>query len=166
MIKTINMGEGQSFEINTSNGWLYTYQEQFGHDVLPVLLPAVEAIIQALADIMKETKGDSTEIAEILQAADGQTISDMFITLSGLQLTTVINIVWAMAKNAHDDIESPREWINKYDIFPWDIVVPEALSAALEACISKKKYQKIQGTLKKLKPSASNESQSQPLTED
>lgn len=166
MIKAINYGEGQSFEINSSNGWLYIYQEQFGHDVLPVLLPAVEALIQAIADLMKSTKENTDDLSEILKSADSDTISDMFITLSGMQLTTVLNIVWSMAKNAKNDIAPPQEWVNSFDVLPWDIVVPQALSAALEACISKKKFDTIRTTLGKLSPSVSSESQSQPSIED
>lgn len=164
MIKTITIDEGQSFEINSSNGWLYIYQEQFGHDVLPVLLPAAEAIIQALVDVMKDNNSD--DIAEILKAADGETVSNMFITLSGMQLTTVLNIVWSMAKNAKHDIAAPQEWVNSFDVLPWDVVVPQALSAALEACISKKKFEKIRETMGTLNLSASKKSQSQPSIED
>ena len=160
MIKTIHIDDSQSFDINSSNGWLYIYQEQFGHDVLPVLLPAVEAIIQAISDLMKGTEKKTDDVAEILKAADSETLSDMFITLSGMQLTTVLNIVWSMAKNAKHDIASPQEWANSFDVLPWDIVVPQALSAALEACISKKKFATIRETLGKLSPSISSESQS------
>lgn len=164
MKKTIKIDDEQKFEINSSSGWLYAYQEQFGHDVLPVLLPAAEALLQTMADLMKDSKSDN--VADILAAADEDTISNAFITLSGMQLTTVTNIVWAMAKNANDSIESPREWLNSFDVFPWDIVVPQVLSAALEACISKKKFEKIKETIKIPGRFQSNESQSQPLTED
>lgn len=146
MKKTIKIDDEQKFEINSSSGWLYAYQEQFGHDVLPVLLPAAEALLQTMADIMKDSKSDN--VGDILAAADEETISNAFITLSGMQLTTVTNIVWAMAKNANDNIESPREWLNSFDVFPWDIVVPQVLGAALEACISKKKFEKLKETIK------------------
>ena len=119
---------------------------------------------QAMADLMKDSKSDN--VADILAAADEETISNAFITLSGMQLTTVTNIVWAMAKNANDSIESPREWLNSFDVFPWDIVVPQVLSAALEACISKKKFKKLKETIKIPNRFQSNESQLQPLTED
>ena len=155
MIKKINIGEGQSFDINSSNGWLYTYQEQFGHDVLPVLLPAVEALIGALSDMVKNADGD--DVSDILKSADDETISNMFITLSGMQLTTITNVVWAMAKNADDGIASPREWINSFDVFPWDIIVPQVLGAALEASISKKKYDTLYEKLKGTKTLTSNE---------
>lgn len=164
MKKTIKIDDEQKFEINSSSGWLYAYQEQFGHDVLPVLLPAAEALLQTMADLMKDSKSDN--VGDILAAADEETISNAFITLSGMQLTTVTNIVWAMAKNANDSIESPREWLNSFDVFPWDIVVPQVLSAALEACISKKKFEKIKETIKIPNRFQSNESQLQPLTED
>lgn len=164
MKKTIKIDDEQKFEINSSSGWLYAYQEQFGHDVLPVLLPAAEALLQTMADLMKDSKSDN--VADILAAADEETISNAFITLSGMQLTTVTNIVWAMAKNANDSIESPREWLNSFDVFPWDIVVPQVLGAALEACISKKKFDKLKETIKIPNRFQSNESQLQPLTED
>lgn len=164
MKKTIKIDDEQKFEINSSSGWLYAYQEQFGHDVLPVLLPAAEALLQTMADLMKDSKSDN--VADILAAADEETISNAFITLSGMQLTTVTNIVWAMAKNANDSIESPREWLNSFDVFPWDIVVPQVLGAALEACISKKKFEKLKETIKIPNRFQSKESQLQPLTED
>ena len=164
MKKTIKIDDEQKFEINSSSGWLYAYQEQFGHDVLPVLLPAAEALLQTMADLMKDSKSDN--VGDILAAADEETISNAVITLSGMQLTTVTNIVWAMAKNANDSIESPREWLNSFDVFPWDIVVPQVLSAALEACISKKKFEKLKETIKIPNRFQSNESQLQPLTED
>lgn len=164
MKKTIKIDDEQKFEINSSSGWLYAYQEQFGHDVLPVLLPAAEALLQTMADLMKDSKSDN--VGDILAAADEETISNAFITLSGMQLTTVTNIVWAMAKNANDSIESPREWLNSFDVFPWDIVVPQVLGAALEACISKKKFEKLKETIKIPNRFQSNGSQLQPLTED
>lgn len=164
MKKTIKIDDEQKFEINSSSGWLYAYQEQFGHDVLPVLLPAAEALLQTMADLMKDSKSDN--VGDILAAADEETISNAFITLSGMQLTTVTNIVWAMAKNANDSIESPREWLNSFDVFPWDIVVPQVLGAALEACISKKKFEKLKETIKIPNRFQSKESQLQPLTED
>lgn len=164
MKKTIKIDDEQKFEINSSSGWLYAYQEQFGHDVLPVLLPAAEALLQTMADLMKDSKSDN--VGDILAAADEETISNAFITLSGMQLTTVTNIVWAMAKNANDSIESPREWLNSFDVFPWDIVVPQVLSAALEACISKKKFEKLKETIKIPNRFQSKESQLQPLTGD
>lgn len=113
---------------------------------------------------MKDSKSDN--VRDILAAADEETISNAFITLSGMQLTTVTNIVWAMAKNANDSIESPREWLNSFDVFPWDVVVPQVLSAALEACISKKKFEKLKETIKIPNRFQSNESQLQPLTGD
>lgn len=164
MIKTINIGNSQSFEINSSNGWLYIYQEQFGHDVLPVLLPAAEALIQMASKLMAEA--DTDDVADILKNADSETISDAFITLSGMQLTTLTNIVWAMAKNADYNIEAPREWYNSYDNMPWDIVMPQALKAALQASVSKKKYDTMRQRLGKLSLSESKKSQSPQSTED
>lgn len=164
MKKIIKISDEQSFEINSSSGWLYTYQEQFGHDVLPVLLPAIEALLQAFADMVKDSKTDN--MSDILKSADEETISNMFITLAGMQLTTVTNIVWAMAKNADDNIQNPKEWINSFDVFPWDIVIPQVLMATLESCVSKKKLNTIRGAIRIPDNYQSNESQSPQSTAD
>lgn len=36
--------EGIPVELNSSMGWFLIYREQFGHDILPDLMPAIDAV--------------------------------------------------------------------------------------------------------------------------
>ena len=172
MIKNIKIDKSQSIEINSSMGWLYTYQEQFGHDPMVVIMPAIEAGLGTIVSILNKTRaGDKGELllSNIIEAMDDEILQNAFIQLSGMQLTTISNIIWAMAKNADDDISEPKEWINSFEIFPVDVVLPEVLRAIITSSISKKNAKKlieIIAATKKANLSESSESQSQESTED
>lgn len=169
MIKTINLGNGQSMELNSSMGWIYNYQEQFGHDVLVVIMPAIEAGLNFLIELTKSAGGEvgGKDAYQLLSQLDQSTFTDAFITLSGMQLTTIVNISWAMAKNANDEIDTPKKWVNNFEVFPMDLIVKETIGAVLESSISKKNLKKIRKVMEGLRSqSPSSESQSQELTED
>ena len=172
MIKNIKIDKSQSVEINSSMGWLYVYQEQFGHDPMVVIMPAIEAGLGTTVSILNKTRaGDKDELllSNIIEALDDDILQNAFIQLSGMQLTTISNIIWAMAKNADDDIPEPKEWINSFEIFPVDVVLPEVLRAIISSSISKKNAKKlieIIAATKKANLSESSESQSQESTED
>lgn len=166
MIKSINMGNGQSLEINSSGGWLYVFQEQFGYDVLPLLMPALEAGLKAVGIAVQGTNGkDKIEAAELLANFDDENISEIMQSFAGLQLTTMLNIVWAMAKNANDEIPEPKVFYNSFDEFPSDLVISEVVKQIINTTISKKNRAKIAARMKAMNLSASTNSQSQELTE-
>ena len=166
MIKTINLGNGQSLEINSSGGWLYVFQEQFGFDVLPLLMPALEAGLKAVGIAVQGADGkDKIEAAQMLANFDDENINEIMMSFSGLQLTTLLNIVWAMAKNANDNIPEPKVFYNSFDEFPSDLVIPEVVRQIINTTISKKNRVKIAARMKAMNLSASTNSQSRELTE-
>lgn len=166
MIKTINLGNGQSLEINSSGGWLYVFQEQFGFDVLPLLMPALEAGLKAVGIAVQGADGnDKIEATQMLANFDDESINEIMMSFSGLQLTTLLNIVWAMAKNANDNIPEPKVFYNSFDEFPSDLVIPEVVRQIINTTISKKNRVKIAARMKAMNLSASTNSQSQGLTE-
>jgi hypothetical protein len=164
MIKSININENQSVAFNSNNGWFYVYQEQFGHDVLVDILPAIEAGMDAAMKLYATSdmeKMKTRKVADVLAALDEGAVADSFITLSGMQLTTFFNVAWAMAKNADPKVEDPRKWLNSFDCFPMDEIAPELLKMIVESCVSKKNKLKLKATLETFKksPSESNKSQ-------
>ena len=166
MIKTINLGNGQSLEINSSGGWLYVFQEQFGFDVLPLLMPALEAGLKAVGIAVQGADGkDKIEATQMLANFDDENINEIMTSFSGLQLTTLLNIVWAMTKNANDNIPEPKVFYNSFDEFPSDLVIPEVVRQIINTTISKKNRVKIAARMKAMNLSASTSSQSQELTE-
>lgn len=171
MIKNIKIDKSQSVEINSSMGWLYVYQEQFGHDPMVVIMPAIEAGLGTIVSILNKTKASDEgelHLHNIIDALDDEILQSAFIQLSGMQLTTITNCIWAMAKNADDDIPEPMEWFNGFESFPVDVILPEVIRTIINSSISKKNIKKlmeIRTAIKKASPSASKDSQSQESTE-
>lgn len=149
MITTIKISEKESFNINSSAGWFLKYRAQFGHDILPDLLPAVESILKVGISIVgsgKELNSDN-----VLKAFDSDTIEDALFTLAGLEFTTLFNITWAMAKNADNSVGSPEDWLNTFEIFPVDEIAPVVFTAAVKGCMSSKNAKRLDQMMKSLK---------------
>ena len=136
MIKTI-MIEDQPIEVNTSQGWLFCYREEFGHDILPDLLPLLEAALGAISDIY-----DEDENADLLEKLNEDTVSRIVLSLSSLETLTVLNVLWAMAKNAGNN-QKPFEFANSFEVFPYDTVVPELFWTIVKSSVSSKNLQSL-----------------------
>ena len=136
MKRTIEI-EGHPIEINTSLGWLFCYREQFGHDILPDLLPLLDAALGALSEIY-----DENEDANILEKLDETAVNRIIVSLSTLEVLTITNILWAMAKNA-GETKNPREWANGFDVFPFDVVTIELMRALIESSVSSKNSKRL-----------------------
>ena len=52
MKKEIKIGD-KTVELNSSAGWFYDYQEQFGHDIMPDLMPLLEGLLGTLAELQE-----------------------------------------------------------------------------------------------------------------
>lgn len=150
MIKTVQF-EGHSLEINTSGGWFFVYKDYFGHDIMPDIMPALETMLQMAVNIAGKVDPGERDAHQILAALDEDVLEEIFTKMAGAQLTTVMQIVWAMARNADESTPGPREFFNKYDTFPWDTAGPEVFKALLESNISSKNVKSLLASLKKQK---------------
>lgn len=144
MRKTINIGD-QSVELNSSAGWFYDYREEFGHDIMPDLLPVLEALLGTLAELQDDAGGELVLTDEV--------VGKIIDALATAEITTVFNITWAMAHNADDKIARPREWMNAFDNFPVDEVVPQLVTLILESSVSSKNVTSLLQRVKGLSPS-------------
>ena len=156
MIDTI-MIENHPVEINTSAGWLYCYREQFGHDIMVDLYPLMSSVTsvatELLGDIVKEKGDDSEEIrlSEVLKHIDGDVVQEMLVKLSAMEMTTILNILWAMAKNATPNIEKPQRFINQFDVMPIEQIIPELFKRIVKSSASSKNSQSLLEKLSKMK---------------
>lgn len=137
MKKVITMDD-RSVELNSSIGWLFVYRETFGRDILPDVMPALQALLTVGVEIMKEAKDGKLEIEDVIKHLDEDTLDTLGLTLSGLEFTSVLNIVWAMAKNADDKIPAPKEFFNSFETFELDKVLPEVLQMVIKSSVSSK----------------------------
>lgn len=147
MIKTVQF-EGHSLEINTSGGWFFVYKDYFGHDIMPDIMPALETALQMAVSIAGNVEPGEKDARQILAALDEDVLEEIFTKMAGAQLTTVMQIVWAMAKNADDSVKGPREFFNEYETFPWDTAGPEVFKALLESNISSKNVKSLLASMK------------------
>lgn len=154
MIKSIRINKDQSVELNGSAGWFLLYREYFGHDILPDIMPIIESGLTMAVNLLQGVgiKNDGTVEAstkKIVESIDDSVMTDLFINLSGLEASTILQIIWAMAKNANDNIPALREWINQFDVFPLDQIVPKAVRLVLDSTVSAKNAKRLL-TLKNL----------------
>ena len=136
-MKKIITIDDQSVELNSSAGWFYDYREQFGHDIMPDLLPILEGILGILGQYADQ---DEDGVAIMLSEEVVQKVMD---SLATMEMTTIFNIVWAMAHNADQRIKNPRAWANSFEKFPMDEVLPELVRLLLESCMSSKNVESL-----------------------
>lgn len=134
--------ENQSVVLDSSTGWLFVYRDYFGRDILPDLLPALEAVLHTISNAVGVLEGDKVE--DIIKAlASDEVIDGLFIDLTGAELTTILNIFWSMAKNEDMTIEEPDKFFKKFDVFPVDEILPKMFSQIVNSCISSKNLESL-----------------------
>lgn len=150
MRKVIKIDNKNKIKINTSWGWAYIYQDYFGHDIIPDLVPVIDTFIETFTRLIN---GDEI---------DDEGLSDKLYTL---EITTMTNVIWALAKNADDEIPDVREWLDGFERFPLDIILPEVLETLADSMMSTKKAELLRTTLTTM-ASRFTPSASQQQTED
>ena len=151
MEKTIKIDEKNSVRLSNNVGWLLAYRDQFGVDIVPSLVPVLNAVIEIYAEIAKQT-GDLKTAADIFTKIDAATIQGAILELAGVQITDLVNVVWAMAKAADDDIDEPRTWVRQFETFPLDVIAPAVLELAVRGLISGKNSTRLLDALKVVEP--------------
>lgn len=142
MKKTIKLYKDCELTLSNNVGWLYEYRDQFGHDIVPDVMPIISAVLKSLKEISKQ---NGKPITEVIKNLDEGTVEDALIELAGLQSVDLINVIWAMAKCADDDIDEPRKWIRQFESFPLDVIVPKVWTLILEGFVSSKNLKSLNG---------------------
>jgi len=170
MEKTIKIGK-QSVRLSNNVGWTMEYRDQFGQDIVPIIMPALASIMDAVSGIFNTTgKTKDIEIGDLLKAIEGDTLTDIMIHLSGLEFVELINITWALAKAADDDVPDPKTWVRQFDEFPIDVIAPQVFELVLKGMVSSKNWKRLTNLISQIKKSqpesTSTPSSSQESKED
>ena len=131
--------DGIPVELNSSMGWLLLYREQFGHDILPDLMPAIDAALGLAIDLIGDFDTDEVSLGILLGKLDKDILSEALATVSGMGSVTLAQILWALAKNADSSIPGPFEWLNSFDTIPLDEIFLPVIQLIIGSCASKKK---------------------------
>lgn len=163
MEKTIKLDSKTSIRVSNNIEWALIYKDQFGRDVLPMLIPVANTFIELAVSVMKSTDGKALEQGKIGDAIKGIDVSDVqsaLYSLAGLEFTDILNITWAMAKAADENIEEPRVWVRSLTSFPVDAVVPVIFDMNMQFLTTTKNYKRLQAAVEALKPKNSTSTES------
>ena len=142
MEKTIKIGD-KEVRFNNRLGWVLTYRDQFGRDIIPTIMPLFAGLLDIVSGIIGQNGGEDITFESVIKLTDTDALMDALIHLSGFELVEFLNIAWSMAKEADEDIPDPDTWLRSFDTFPLDIVVPEVVSMAFNGMVSSKNLTRL-----------------------
>lgn len=168
MEKVIKVGK-QEVRLNNNVAWTMEYRDQFGKDIIPVVMPLIASMIEGVSTIMADA-GDKGEItvSSIAETLEGRTMEVLLPMFQSEFVDLVINVTWAMAKVADESIAPPKQWVRQFDGFYLDEVGPAVFDLVLKGFVSSKnlkRLKKIGESIKTLQPSHSTTSSSQDSSE-
>lgn len=168
-IQQVKISKDCTLKLDASIGWLIKYREQFGHDILPDLLPLISAGIELAANTASSIDTNTVDVKKLLEAIDKEAIQDLMMNVAMLESTTVLNIIWALnanyLKKNGQEVKPLDEWAEQFDSFPIDVILPKALKLIIESTVSSKNLKRLQD-LTTMKKSAQTESSSEQSQED
>ena len=168
MEKIIKIGN-KEVRLNNNVAWTMEYRDQFGKDIVPALMPVLASIVEGVSTIVSESGGGTITAADIADAVQGRSMEVLLPLFQVEFVDTIINVTWAMAKAADEDIEPPKKWVRQFEEFPLDVIVPAVYELVLKGFVSSKnlkRLKKVSASLRNLQPSHSTTSSSPDLNED
>ena len=153
MEKIIKIGK-QEVRLNNNVAWTMEYRDQFGKDIVPVVMPLMASMIEGVSTIIAES-GNEVTVTSVAEALEGRAIDVLLPMFQTEFVDLVINVTWAMAKVADESIEPPRQWVKQFDSFPLDIVGAAVFDLVLKGFVSSKNLKRLKGigdSLKNLQP--------------
>lgn len=168
MEKIIKIGEHE-VKLNNNVAWTMEYRDQFGKDIIPALMPVLASMIEGVSSLIAEAGADRIEIESLATAIEGRSMDILLPMFQVEFVDTIINVTWAMAKAADENIEPPKRWVRQFETFPLDVIVPSVYELIFKGFVSSKNLQRLKSigaSLKNLQPSHSMTLSSQDSNED
>ena len=169
MEKKIKIGK-QEVRLNNNVAWTMEYRDQFGKDIIPVVMPLLASMVEGVSTIMADAgKEGEISMEGIASALEGRAIDVLLPAFQAEFVDLIINVTWAMAKAADENIEPPKRWVRQFDEFPLDIVGPAVFDLIMKGFVSSKnlkRLKKIGNDIKNLQPSHSTTLSSPDSNED
>ncbi|WP_019108101.1 hypothetical protein [Peptoniphilus senegalensis] len=133
MIKTINI-DGKEVKFSTNAYFANIFKNQFGYDILTVIMPLVSEALKGLDDLY--TRANQEAIVP-------STIGEVLENIYSLEMVDVNNFIWSLAKMADPGIDEPIKWYSQFNEFPVIDILKELWEIILPSLISKKKLEDI-----------------------
>ena len=145
------------------------YRDQFGKDIVPALMPILASLMEGVSTIISESGSNEVTMADIADAVQGRSMDVLLPMFQVEFVDTIVNVTWAMAKAADENIEPPKRWVRQFEEFPLDVIVPAVYELVLKGFVSSKnlkRLKKASASLRNLQPSHSTTSSSPDSNED
>lgn len=143
MIKTVKFGNKEVQLCNNVN-WALIYKDQFGIDIVPALVPMLAGALDIFSGMVNELDDPSdVSLKDIAKLSDSGALLDAIAHISGLEFVDFINLTWALAKCADDDLPEPKTWLKEFDEFPVDVIAPEVFSLIAKGVMSSKNLKRL-----------------------
>lgn len=158
----IKLENGQEITIDNNLAWLMEYQNQFGEDILPSLMPLIMSLSDLIGSIAESNEIDINNVnsQDLLRILKMDESMDAWFKLSAFKTTDIINIIWAMAKTADDRIGPPIKWIRQFeDGFPVDVILPKAAALVVKGVVSSKNWDRLTAAWSRLQPKKTSPSE-------
>ena len=168
MEKIIKIGK-QEVRLNNNVAWTMEYRDQFGKDIVPAMMPILASLMEGVSTIISESGSNEVTMADIADAVQGRSMDVLLPMFQVEFVDTIVNVTWAMAKAADENIEPPKRWVRQFEEFPLDVIVPAVYELVLKGFVSSKnlkRLKKASASLRNLQPSLSTTSSSPDLNED
>ena len=149
MEKTIKIDSKTNIKLSNNVGWMLIYRDQFGRDIVPVLIPVLNGLIDIALEVAKMNAKDARNV---MSQIDAETLRDALFDMGGLEFIDFIHIVWAMAKAADDEIPDPGEWARSLPAFPVDTIGPVVFDLISTCMVSTKNLKRLRAAIASLKP--------------
>lgn len=133
MIKTINI-DGKEVKFSTNAYFANIFKNQFGYDILTVIMPLVSEALKGLDDLYTKANQEA-----IVPSNIGEVLENIY----SLEMVDVNNFIWSLAKMADPEIEEPIKWYSQFNEFPVIDILKELWEIILPSLISKKKLEDI-----------------------
>lgn len=133
MIKTINI-DGKEVKFSTNAYFANIFKNQFGYDILTVIMPLVSEALKGLDDLY--TRANQEAIVP-------STIGEVLENIYSLEMVDINNFIWSLAKMADPSIDEPIKWYSQFNEFPVIDILKELWEIILPSLISKKKLKEI-----------------------
>ena len=168
MEKIIKIGN-KEVKLSNNVAWTMEYRDQFGKDIVPALMPLLISAVEGVSAVVAETGGKDIKAEDIAEAIQGR-VTDILLPMFQVEFVdTIINVTWAMAKAADEDIEPPKKRVRQFEEFPLDVIIPAVYELVVKGFASSKNLKRLKtlgASLKNLQPSLSMTSSSQDSNED
>ena len=152
MEKIIKIGD-KDVRLDNNIGWTMAYRDQFGKDILPVIMPFITTMIESVSAVLADAETDGEITAEgIANALSGHSLDVVLPLYQAEFVDLIINVCWAMAKHADETIDPPKKWVRQFEGFYLDEIIPELADLVIKGVVSLKNRERLEGIKKKLRP--------------